>query len=157
MAKFESTIKHSPYEVSKVYAKLSDLNNLSVIREKFNDPTTLEKFGGQVPADKLETIKQQLETMTFDADSISMNVSPIGNLCVRVVEREPEKCIKFQSENSPISFRLWIQVLPESAGGTKMKLTIDADVNPFIKAMVSKPLKEGIERMADVLAAIPYE
>ena len=38
-----------------------------------------------------------------------------------------------------------------------MKLTIDADVNPFIKAMVSKPLKEGIERMADVLAAIPYE
>ena len=41
MAKFESTIKHSPYEVSKVYAKLSDLNNLSVIREKFNDPTTL--------------------------------------------------------------------------------------------------------------------
>ena len=157
MAKFESTIKHSPYEVSKVYAKLSDLNNLSVIREKFNDPTTLQKFGGQVPADKLETIKQQLETMTFDADSISMNVSPIGNLCVRVVEREPEKCIKFQSENSPISFRLWIQVLPESAGGTKMKLTIDADVNPFIKAMVSKPLKEGIERMADVLAAIPYE
>ena len=150
MAKFESTIKHSPYEVSKVYAKLSDLNNLSVIREKFNDPATLEKFGGQVPADKLET-------MTFDADSISMNVSPIGNLCVRVVEREPEKCIKFQSENSPISFRLWIQVLPESTGGTKMKLTIDADVNPFIKAMVSKPLKEGIERMADVLAAIPYE
>ena len=140
-----------------MYAKLSDLNNLSVIREKFNDPATLEKFGGQVPADKLETIKQQLETMTFDADSISMNVSPIGNLCVRVVEREPEKCIKFQSENSPISFRLWIQVLPESTGGTKMKLTIDADVNPFIKAMVSKPLKEGIERMADVLAAIPYE
>lgn len=157
MAKFESTIKHSPYEVSKVYAKLSDLNNLSVIREKFNDPATLEKFGGQIPADKLESIKQQLETMTFDADSISMNVAPIGNLCVRVVEREPEKCIKFQSENSPISFRLWIQVLPESAGGTKMKLTIDADVNPFIKAMVSKPLKEGIERMADVLAAIPYE
>lgn len=157
MAKFESTIKHSPYEVSKVYAKLSDLNNLSVIREKFNDPAILEKFGGQVPADKLESIKQQLETMTFDADSISMNVSPIGNLSVRIVEREPEKCIKFQSENSPISFKLWIQVLPESAGGTKMKLTVDADVNPFIKTIVSKPLKEGIERMADVLAAIPYE
>ena len=37
-----------------------------------------------------------------------------------------------------------------------MKLTIRAELNMFIKAMVSKPLKEGVEKLADMLAMIPY-
>ena len=38
-----------------------------------------------------------------------------------------------------------------------MKLTIGMDLNPFMKAMVQKPLQEGLEKMADMLAVIPYE
>ena len=38
-----------------------------------------------------------------------------------------------------------------------MKLTIKADLNPFIKGMVAKPLQEGIEKIADVLQLIHYE
>ena len=30
------------------------------------------------------------------------------------------------------------------------------DLNPFIKGMVAKPLKEGVEKLADMLAMIPY-
>jgi hypothetical protein len=37
-----------------------------------------------------------------------------------------------------------------------MKLTIKAELNMFIRAMVQKPLQEGIEKMADVLQAIDY-
>ena len=37
-----------------------------------------------------------------------------------------------------------------------MKLTIGMDLNPFMKAMVQKPLQEGVEKMADALALIPY-
>ena len=37
-----------------------------------------------------------------------------------------------------------------------MKLTIKADLNPFIKQMVKKPLSEGIEKIADVLQMIQY-
>jgi predicted amidophosphoribosyltransferase len=39
----------------------------------------------------------------------------------------------------------------------KMKLTIKAELNMFIKGMVKKPLEEGIEKIADALAMIPYE
>lgn len=38
-----------------------------------------------------------------------------------------------------------------------MKLTIKADLNPFIKGMVKKPLEEGIEKIANALAMISYE
>ena len=40
---------------------------------------------------------------------------------------------------------------------SKMKLTIKAELNPFIKGMVQGPLKEGVEKIADALAAIRYE
>ena len=38
-----------------------------------------------------------------------------------------------------------------------MKLTIKADIPIFLKGMVSGPLQEAIEKIADALAMIPYE
>lgn len=156
MAKYESSVKQVGYPQANVFAKLSDLNNLSSIREKMNDPTAQEKLKGQIPEDKFEQVKKQLESMTFDTDSVSVNVAPIGNLAIRIVEREPDKCIKFESVNSPIPFKMWIQLLPTSEQTSKMRLTLDASLNMFIKGMVEKPLKEGIEKLADVLSSIPY-
>jgi hypothetical protein len=37
-----------------------------------------------------------------------------------------------------------------------MKVTIRAEVNMFMKAMVTKPLQEGVEKIADMLAMISY-
>ena len=102
MAKFESTIKHSPYEVSKVYAKLSDLNNLSVIREKFNDPATLEKFGGQVPADhaalkSLAGVGQKTANVVYavafggDAIAVDTHVFRVSNRLGLASASTPEK------------------------------------------------------------------
>ena len=54
-------------------------------------------------------------------------------------------------------FNLWIQLLPTSETSSKMKLTIKADINPFIKGMISKPLQEGLEKIADMLAMINYD
>ena len=44
MAKYESSVKHIGYPVSKVYAKLSDLNNLAAIKNKLDDPRMVESF-----------------------------------------------------------------------------------------------------------------
>ena len=76
---------------------------------------------------------------------------------MRIVERDEPKTIKFASENSPMSFNFWIQILPVNDTASKMKLTIDADIPFFAKGMVAGPLKEGIEKIAEALATIPYE
>ena len=136
MSKFESSIKHIPYRQQAVYDKLSDLSNLEKVRDK-------------IPADKIKDL-------SFDSDSLTIS-APMGSVSMRIIEREEPKCIKFATENSPISANLWIQVVPEGDAACKMKLTITADINPFIKGMVSKPLQEGLEKIADVLAMIPYE
>jgi hypothetical protein len=87
---------------------------------------------------------------------VSVNVPPVGSIALQIIEREEPKTIKFESVNSPIAFNLWIQLLPLTEETCKMKLTIKAELNPFIKGMVAKPLQEGLEKMADVIQMIQY-
>lgn len=138
---FESNVKHVPYSQERVYNKLSDLNNLEGVRERLNE--VKDKLDGK------------LEDMSFDRDSITLKVQGI-NLTLRIIEREPLKCIKFEGDKSPIPLNLWIQILPVTEEEAKMKVTIRTEVNMFMKAMVSKPLQEGVEKLADMLAMLPY-
>ena len=141
MVKFESEVKHVPYSQERVYTKLADLNNLASVRERLD-----------LLKDKLEG---KLEDMSFDQDSLTLKVQGIS-LTLRIVEREQMKCIKFEGDKTPIPLNLWIQILPVTDVEAKMRVTIGAEVNMFMKAMVSKPLKEGVDKLADMLAMIPY-
>ena len=157
MAKYESSIKQVAYAQASVYAKLSDLNNMAAVKERIKDPANVERMKGQVSEEQFEKAKEQLDSLEFTADTVSMNIPPVGKMTIKIIDREPEKCVKYEAVESPVPMTLWIQVLPTTDTNSKMKLTIDAKLNPFIKVMVEKPLKEGIEKLADVLAMIPYE
>lgn len=141
MAQYESSIKHIPYSQERVYNKLSDLNNLNSVRDRLD-----------LIKDKLDG---KLEDMSFDSDSLTLKVQGF-NLTLRIIERKPLKCIKFEGDKTPIPLNLWIQILPEGMDNAKMKVTIRAEVNMFMKAMVAKPLQEGVEKLADMLSMIPY-
>ena len=81
----------------------------------------------------------------------------VGEIKLRIVEREEPKTIKFETENSPIALNMWIQLLPVTDTSCKMKLTVKGDIPFMLKAMVRKPLQEGVEKVADMLAMIPYK
>jgi hypothetical protein len=80
----------------------------------------------------------------------------VGELKLRICDREEPKCVKFETVQSPVPFNLWIQVLPVDEQNSKMKLTLKAELPPFIKGMVGKPLQDGIEKIADALAQVHY-
>ena len=136
MTKFESTVKVIPYSQERVYEKLSDLSNLEALKDR-------------LPEDKVKDI-------SFDSDTLSFSVAPVGQLTLKIVEREPSKCIKFETTNSPLPFNLWIQLVATTDEECKLKATICMELNPFMKAMVQKPLQEGLEKMVDMLAMIQY-
>lgn len=149
MSTFESSIRQIPYPQQSVYDRLSDLSNLQKLKERF------EMMKDSMPEEARKQA-EAIQDLTFDSDSMSVNVPPVGNIQLRIVDRDEPKCIKFETEQSPIPFNFWIQLLPVMASSSKMKLTIKADINPFIKQMVKKPLQEGIEKIADVLQMIQY-
>jgi len=78
-------------------------------------------------------------------------------LKLRICEREEPKCVKFETEQSPVPFNVWVQVLPVTDDSCKMKVTVKAELNPFIKGMVSGPMQDGVEKIADALAQVRYE
>lgn len=142
MNQFESNVKQIPYSQQRVYDKLSDLSNL----EQFTELLQQEQ----------EKAKIKVEDLAFDSDSISCSVSPVGKLELRIVERDEPKCVKFEATTSPIPLTLWIQILPVTDETSKMKLTLRTELNIFLKGMLQKPLKEGVEKLAEMLSQIPY-
>ena len=136
MTKFESSVKQIPYPVEDVYRNISDLSNLERVRDR-------------VPEDKLNSF-------SFDSDSVSVNVAPVGDLKLQIIEREENKRVKFESVQSPLPFNLWIQVLPVSETESKMKVTVQADIPFMLKGMVAGPLQDGVDKIAEALSKVPY-
>ncbi len=135
-SKFESSVKQVPYPQQAIYNNISDLTNLEKVRDR-------------VPEDKVQGF-------SFDQDTVTINVAPVGELKLRICDREEPKCVKFETVQSPVPFNVWVQILPVDENSSKMKVTVKAELNPFIKSMVEKPLQEGVEKIADALAMVHY-
>jgi len=136
MTEFTSEIKTVPHNQKTIYEVLSNLENLEKIKDK-------------IPSDKVNDF-------TFDQDSCSFSVNPVGSVKFSIVEREPIKTIKLVADQAPIDVNMWVQLVGVTENETKMKLTVKAKLNPFLKPMLSKPLQDGVNKIADILAVVPY-
>ena len=141
MKRIESGIKHIPYPQESVYNKVSDLSNLKYLTDR-------------IPADQSD--KFNLQDLECTPDRVSCTVSPVGQIEVGVVARDPLKCVKMETLRSPIKLTLWIQIVSTGSSSCKIKITVDADLNIFMAKMVEKPLEEAVEKLADMLATLPY-
>ena len=136
MSQYESSVKNIPFPQARVYAKLEDLNNLESLKDK-------------LPEDKVKDL-------IYSRDEATVNVPPMGNVTIRVVEREEPKCIKLEAVGSPIPVNMWIQIIPDGEEASKMRVVAKAEVNFMLRAMIDKPLKNGIEKIAEALSLISY-
>ena len=130
MTEFVSEVKTIPFNEDRIFNMLSDLSNLGKVQDR-------------IPQDKIQ-------------DSCSFSVAPVGKITFQIVEREPNKTIKFTTTNSPVPLFLWIQLKQVEENDTRMKITVRAELNPFIKPMVSKPLQDAIDKISTMLASLPY-
>ena len=137
MKEFTSNVKTIPYGDQRVFSLLSDLSNLERIQDR-------------IP-------KEYIKDLSFDSDSCYLEVSTLGKVVFQIIDREPYQTIKFTTSNSPIPLFLWIQLKQVEENITKMKMTVRAELNPLLQTMVSKPMQEGLNKLADVIASLPYE
>ena len=137
MTDFISEIKTIPHNDDKIFEMLSDLSNLERVKDR-------------IPQDKIKDF-------SFDTDTCSFTVDPVGSIKFQIVEREPNKEIKFSTTNSPVPLLMWIQLKQVAENDTRMKMTVRAELNPFIKPMVSKPLQDAVDKISEIVAHLPYE
>jgi carbon monoxide dehydrogenase subunit G len=116
----------------KIFEKISDFRNL----------------GERIPQDKVKDF-------TANTDSCSFSIDKIGKFGMQIIEREPNKLIKItNSKDTPLKFNMWIQLKQVTENDTRVKITLRADINPFMKAMVKKPLTNFVESLVSGLEQI---
>jgi hypothetical protein len=144
--KYVSDVKLVSQNQEVIFNYLSNFENLS----KYVNEGILTKLTEQVPQIKISNFES-------DADSCRFELAGMGLAEIRIIERDPFKTIKISSSGKlPVEIVFWVQLLPVEAYVTKLRLTLDADMGMMIKMMVNKKLEEGINRLADVLAGLPY-
>lgn len=138
MDTFESKIVHINSNAKSIFEKLSNLENLRPIL-------------ANIPQDKIKA-----EDIHLTADTCSFNVENMGEVGVKIVEREEYKCIKFASDKSPVEFNIWIQLVEKAPYDTKAKITFKANLPFMIKMFIKDKLANGLDQVADLLTKIQY-
>ncbi|MBN1599485.1 MAG: SRPBCC family protein [Bacteroidales bacterium] len=127
--KLESRIGKIEKPDKKIYEFLTNFNN----------------FKNLVPEDKVSN-------WYSDENECRFTVNPIGETGVKIVEKEPYKLIKLTSlEQSQYNFIFWVQLKSIEENGTRLKITMQADLNPMLQMMAKKPLQEFLNKLVDQL------
>jgi carbon monoxide dehydrogenase subunit G len=133
--KIESRVGIVNTNEDRVYAFISNFNNF-------------KKF---IPGDKVENFFSS-------EDQCKFNVAGIGEIVLRIVEKEPYKMIKITGEGmSNHQLFLWIQLKQVAEKDTRVKLTVKTDLNPMLRMMATKPLQNFLDKLIDAIEKIQFE
>lgn len=132
--KLESKITKITSSDERIYNFLTDFNN----------------FKDLIPADKIQNWQA-------DENSCRFSINPIGETGVQIIEKVPHKLIKLTGiEDSKFNFTFWVQLKQVAENDTRIKLTLNADLNPMLQMMAKKPLQDFLDKLADQLAGYSF-
>ncbi|MCF8423589.1 MAG: hypothetical protein K9H41_04535 [Bacteroidia bacterium] len=101
-------------------------------------------FKHLLPEDKITNFECTSEQCSF-------GIKGLMPLTIKIKERIPKSQITFETTGvAKFVFTLHIHLLENQ----KTNIELEGDMNPFIKAMAEKPLRELVNTMATKLAAV---
>ena len=138
--------------IKEVYALLSDFNKIGRLAEMAKQ---MGMANGQ-HAD-LSKISDKIEGTRFTEDACCVTVKGLGDVLIKMVEKEEPKLIKLGGDGAlPFEFNLWIQLLENGPYDTRMKITFHGELNMMLKMLLKGKLEKGINQLGEGLAKIPY-
>ncbi len=134
MVKYESKIKKSTSNDVDIYKFISNFNNFEQV----------------IPKDKIQNWQST-------EDSCRFSVQGVGEAGLKIIDKEPNKTVKFTSDGKvPFNFFLWVQLKQVAPEDTRIKLTIKADINPMMKMVVSKHIDKFLDVLSEAISSYNY-
>jgi carbon monoxide dehydrogenase subunit G len=131
--------------MSKITSQTVTLN--TPIQAIFEFLSNLNNYNQLLPADNISEFTSSEDACSFKVQ----NAYQIGLEKHQV--NAPNSIVLNSSANSPIKFQLTIHIA-ESNAQTSTYLDCDAELNPILKMMVEKPLKNLFDYMANKLVEV---
>lgn len=107
--------------------------------------TDLRMLVQNVPAEYRDSVEA-------DYDTIKATVKGF-TIAVKVVERSPYSLIRIEDDDAPFHFSVSLHFEREGSG-TGFSITVDADLNLMMKAMLGGKIKDGLDKIVDGLVAV---
>lgn len=124
--------------LSETHPTQSNTDSLFDFMGDFNN------FKHLLPDDKIENFE-------CTAEQCSFGIKGLMPLTIKIKERLPKSRITFETSGlAKFVFTLHIHLLADQ----KTNVELEGDMNPFIKVMAEKPLKDLINTMATKLAGL---
>ena len=101
-------------------------------------------------------VREKLQSVTFSNDGVSFNVPPMGEMRMLFTERVAPSRIVIGPESSPVPCSLAINIGEDAGGNATIQTAMDIELNMFLRQMVGNKIGDGIDRMAEMLARLPY-
>ncbi len=133
--KIESKIGKSNFSDAKIYAFIADFRN----------------FQNIIP-------RERVSDWEADEDSCSFKIDPVGKIGMKVIEKEVNKLIKVSSDPtiSQYNFTMWIQIKGLEQDDSRIKITIEPEVNKMLLPMVKAPLKQFVDSLVDKIETFDF-
>lgn len=114
--------------------------------EVFNFLNDVNHFEGLLPAERIENWRS-------DADSCRFKIKNVSEIGFRKKSADAPQYLQLESdESAPFAFTLNIHIKALSDNTCEAHQIISADINPFLKMMVEKPLTNLFDYIADRLS-----
>ncbi len=127
MEKIESKTGQLQYPDNKIYDFITDFNN----------------FKQFIP-------EGQVKNWESSDDSCSFSLPSLGEASMSIIEKEPNKLVKVAGSGSnAIKFTIWIQLKMIADNDTRIKITLEPQMNKMMEMMAKKPLKKFIDMLVD--------
>ncbi len=93
---------------------------------------------------------QQVADWQSTQTDCSFTIKGMASLGMELAEKTPHTQIKIARKGkAPFDFSLFCNMQPANDGNTKLQLAFDADLNPMLKMMAEKPLKNFLNILAE--------
>lgn len=134
--KIESRIGKSTSSDRQIYAFITDFNN----------------FRDFLPEGKVTGWEATAERCSF-------HVEPIGRTGLQIVEKEPSSLVKIASvpELSSYQFTLWIQLKRVDENDTRVRITLEPQVNPFLLSIIGPQLQNLVDGLVERVESFPFQ
>ncbi|MBU0763639.1 MAG: SRPBCC family protein [Bacteroidetes bacterium] len=90
-------------------------------------------------------------------DTCSFTIQGTAGLGMQIIERQPNTLIKIADHgNVPFKFNLNVNIESTGMGTSLVQFVFDADMDPMLKMMASRPLTNFLNMLVDKLQGMDF-
>ena len=133
------------YPASTVFEKYSDLEGLGELLKNVPE--------GYASADQM----QMLSKIRVTSDTIVIPGGPVGEITLRVVERQAPTLIRLEGVGTPVPLGVSLHIVPLTPETCETYVQIDLQIPAIMKPMVNGPMQKMVDQFGQMMRQMPMQ